>query len=62
MEGLSDDDVDNRLVFRNETFKLPPVIHLDVFREALLIFYGKTITYLKAMGRPRPTKWDQWLG
>lgn len=62
LEGLSDDDVDNRLVVRNEEFKLPPFIHLDVFREALLIFYGKVVVYLRAAGKPRPGKWDAWLG
>jgi hypothetical protein len=31
LESLTDSDVDERLVFRSEEFKLPPVIHLDVF-------------------------------
>ena len=62
LETLSDEEVDNRLIVRTETFKLPAVIHLDVFREALIIFFGKVSVYLKSMNRTRPTKWDKWLG
>lgn len=62
LEALTDDEVDNKTVFRSEEFKLPPVIHLDVFREALIIFYGKVIVYLRTMGKTPPTKWDQWIG
>jgi hypothetical protein len=31
LESLTDSDVAERLVFRSEEFKLPPVLHLDVF-------------------------------
>lgn len=62
LETLTDEDIDNRIVQRTETFQLPPVIHLDVFREAMIIFYGKVSVYLKAMPKPRPAKWDKWLG
>jgi hypothetical protein len=34
LESLSDSDVDERLIHRTEEFKLPPVIHLDVYRDA----------------------------
>src|SRR5215813_7441827 len=46
IEGLSEDDVQNRMVDRGH-FKLLPQIQLSVYQEALLIFYGKVIVYLR---------------
>lgn len=40
IESLSEDDVSNRQIDRGH-FSLPPQNQLDVFKEALLIFYGK---------------------
>ena len=42
IEGLSEEDISSRLVDRGGDFKLPPQIQLNVYQEALLIFYGKT--------------------
>jgi len=61
IEGLSEDDIKSRKVDRGH-FALPPMIQLDVYKEALLIFYGKTIVYLRAMGKTLPTQWEEWLG
>ena len=61
VEGLSDDDIQSRMVDRG-SFKLPPQIQLDVYKEALLIFYGKSIVYLRAMGKSVPQRWHEWLG
>ena len=36
LESLTDSDIEERLAFLNEEFKLPPVIHLDIYREALI--------------------------
>src|SRR5919108_157477 len=41
IEGLSDEDIANRLIDRGGGFKLPPRYQLEVYKEALLIFYGK---------------------
>jgi hypothetical protein len=62
VEGLSDEDLQNRVVNRGNGFTLPPQIQLDVYKEALLIFYGKSMVYLKAMGKPVPDHWRDWLG
>jgi hypothetical protein len=62
IEGLSQDDIDGRLVERGPDFKLPPQIQLDIYKEALLIFYAKTIVYLRAMGKTPPQQMQQWLG
>ncbi|MDV7395315.1 hypothetical protein RZS08_28265, partial [Arthrospira platensis SPKY1] len=59
--GLSEEVIQNKLVDRGGNFKLPPRIQLEVYREALLIFYGKASVYLKAMGKPRPKQWQAWI-
>lgn len=40
---------------------LPPQLHLEVLREAHLIFYGKASVYLKVMGKPLPGEWPTWI-
>jgi hypothetical protein len=62
VEGLSQTDIDGRLVERGPDFKLPPQIQLEVYKEALLIFYGKIIVYLRAMGKTPPQQMQEWLG
>jgi hypothetical protein len=74
IEALSDDDVANRRVDYGpvkrgvfaqaagfEPGYLPAALHLDVFREALLIFYGKASVYMKALGTPRSAEWTNWI-
>jgi hypothetical protein len=60
--GLSEQDIQNRVVDRGEGFTLPLHIQLDVYKEALLIFYGKVSVYLKALGKFRPEQWQEWIG
>jgi uncharacterized damage-inducible protein DinB len=66
IEGLTDDDVANRRITRDdfdvdEFSPLPPQ-ELDIYREALLIFYAKVSIYLRIMGRELPGHWGPWLG
>jgi hypothetical protein len=60
--GLSEDDIRQRVVDRGGGFTLPPQITLSVYNEALLIFYGKVIVYLRAAGKLVPEQWADWLG
>jgi hypothetical protein len=62
IEGLTEEDLAGRMIDRGGDFRLPPQIQLDVYKEALLIFYGKAITYLKAMGKEPPQQWREWIG
>lgn len=62
LEEISDADVQGRLVERAPGFQLPPQIQLEVYREALLIFYGKAMVYLRAMGKEPPKQWQEWIG
>ncbi|MDE2817266.1 MAG: hypothetical protein OXM03_08500 [Chloroflexota bacterium] len=61
IESLSEDDIRNRQIDRGH-FSLPPQIHLDVYKEALLIFYGKVSIYLRAMGKTLPQCWEDFIG
>jgi hypothetical protein len=61
VEALSDEDIQQRQINRGGDFKLPPSIQLNVYQEALLIFYGKVSVYLKAMGKTLPHQWQEWI-
>lgn len=62
IEGLSEEDLQQRVVDRGGGFTLPPQINLSVYNEALLIFYGKVVVYLRASGKTVPQQWADWLG
>jgi hypothetical protein len=61
VSSLPEEDVQNRIIDRGGGFVLPPRIHLFVYQEALLIFYGKASVYLKAMRKPRTEQWRGWI-
>jgi len=61
LEALSEDDIQNRVIDRGGGFVVPPVVQLHIYREALLIFYGKASVYLKALGKTRPEQWQTWI-
>jgi hypothetical protein len=50
---LSDDDV-KKSIDRGSGFMMPVDIQVDVYLQALLIFFGKAVIYLKAMNKPLP--------
>jgi hypothetical protein len=66
LEALTADDVASRRVTRHdfdvEEFAPLPPQELDIYREALLIFYGKVSVYLRAMGKVLPGHWQPWIG
>jgi uncharacterized damage-inducible protein DinB len=53
VSALADEDL-AKIIERGENFSLPVEIQLDVYLQALLIFFGKVAIYLKAMNRPLP--------
>ncbi len=57
---LSEEDIKTRQIDRGG-WSTTPLIQLEVYKEALLIFYGKASVYLKAMGKPRPQQWREWI-
>ena len=66
LDGLSDNEIATRRIVRTDfdidDFSPLPPVQLDIYREALLIFYGKVSVYLKAMGKPLPEQWRAWIG
>jgi hypothetical protein len=66
VEALSEDDIANRRIIRNDfdidDFSPLPSVQLDIYREALLIFYGKVSVYLRAMVKALPGHWQAWIG
>ena len=64
--ALSEDDIANRRIVRDDfdidDFNPLPAVQLDVYREALLIFYGKVSIYLRSLHKPMPARWQQWIG
>ena len=66
LEALTDDDVAHRRISRHdvdvEDFSPLPGQELDIYREALLIFYAKVSVYLRIMGRVLPGHWGPWIG
>ena len=59
LDGISDEDAANRPIDRG--FMVPVFIHLDIYREGLLIFCGKISVYLDMMGKELPGKWGSWI-
>ncbi len=59
--GFSDEVLDRQVVARGHGFDVPIHIQLDIYKEALIIFYGKASIYLRAKGRPRPPQMAEWI-
>ncbi len=66
LDDLSEEDVLTRRIVRSDfdTDFFSPLarVQLDIYREALLIFYGKVSVYLRAMERELPGNWPDWIG
>jgi hypothetical protein len=60
--GLSEEDIVERSVDRGHGHTMPLQVQLYIYNEALLIFYGKAIVYLRAMGKTPPKQMQEWLG
>ena len=66
IEDLSEDDIANRRIIRGDFdedyFSPLAKQQLDTYREALLLFCGKVSVYLRAINRPMPQQWQDWVG
>ena len=60
LQTITDEEVAEKQMDRGD-FTVPLHISLDVYREALLIFYGKVSVYAKAMGVPLTQMWRDWI-
>jgi uncharacterized damage-inducible protein DinB len=57
---LSDEDL-HRTIARN-SFTMPVELQLDVYLQALLIFFGKATIYLKTMNKSLPQQVQEYIG
>ncbi len=66
LESITSADARDRRIVRSDfevdEFSPTVAVNLDIYREALLIFYGKASVYLRALGRPLPPQWEHWIG
>lgn len=62
LRGLSEEDIQSKLIDRGNNLQFPVTVNFHVYREGLLIFYAKVSIYLKAMGKPLPGVWRWWIG
>ena len=64
IDAVTEDDATNRRFIRADLPDFSPLLpqELDIYREALLIFYAKASIYLRAMGRELPGDWQVWIG
>jgi hypothetical protein len=60
VEVFSDDDL-SKTVQRGE-YAVPVEMQLDVYLQAILIFFGKATVYLRAMAKDLPTGWKDFVG
>ncbi len=61
LTALTEETIQNRLIQR-PGFQVPVTVQLHIYREGLLIYYGKISTYLKALNKPFPGDWPNWIG
>ena len=57
--AFSDEDL-NKTIERG--FAVPVELQLEIYLQALLIFFGKAAVYLKAMNKPLPQQMQEWIG
>lgn len=60
VSALADEDL-TKTVDRGG-FSLPVEMQLDVYLQALLIFFGKVTIYLKAMNKAAPQQIEEYIG
>jgi len=59
LEGLSEDEINKNI---ERGFPLTAKTQLAVYTQAVLIFFGKATVYYRAMSKPLPDHWKEWIG
>ncbi|MCX6047556.1 MAG: hypothetical protein NT075_20855 [Chloroflexi bacterium] len=60
--ALTEDEIATKSIDRGDGWQQPVPNCLDIYKEALIIFYGKASIYLRALGKPRPQQMQAWIG
>jgi hypothetical protein len=58
---FSDDDF-KKIIDRSSGFKVPVEMQLEIYLQALLIFFGKITIYLKIMNKPVDKSIQEYIG
>ena len=61
VSALSNEDL-KKMVDRGSGFAMPVDMQLDVYLQALLIFFGKATIYFKAMNKQLPQQVEEYIG
>lgn len=59
--AMSDDDA-KKMIERSGGYQMPVDLQLDVYLQALLIFFGKATIYFRAMSKPLPPAVAEYIG
>jgi hypothetical protein len=60
--GLSEEDIQTRQIDRGHGFTPSPFVQIQVYHEALLIFFAKASVYLKALDKQVTDQWKSGIG
>lgn len=60
LSELAEEDIQGKPIDRG--WPVPVTVNLHIYREAILIFGGKVSTYLRALNKPLPEQFSQWIG
>lgn len=59
ISALSEEDIQGKKIERG--WEVPLTVQFHIYREGLLIFYGKASVYLKALQKPLTDQWRTWI-
>lgn len=62
VESIPEDEFRTGRIDRGDGFSMPIHAQFNTYREAILIFCSKADVYLRAMGKPRGERWEEWIG
>ena len=60
LSAYSDEDL-NKTIERPSGYQVPIEMQLDIYLQALLIFFGKVTIYLRAMSKSLPKSMQDWI-
>lgn len=61
LAALTDDEINTRTIKRDEDFNANLRQQFHIYREALLIFYGRATVYMKALDKLPSEQWRYWV-
>lgn len=61
LSAFSDADFE-KTIKRGSGYEMPLTVQMDVYIQALMIFFGKAMVYLRAMNKDIPEQMAEWIG